>query len=79
MEAAEVNELSLVEGELVVGIFQVHEGWWFGSKADGTSSGLFPAPYVTLVEAPPEPTTSAPPPPSPPPPPAAAVALYEYV
>ena len=43
-----------------MGIFRVDEGWWFGSKADGTRSGLFPAPYVTLVEAPPNQPEKAP-------------------
>jgi len=42
-EAAEDNELSLVEGELIVGIVRPDTHWWCGSRADGTRAGLFPA------------------------------------
>ena len=64
-----------MEGELIVQIVQEDTVWWSGSSADGTWSGLFPAAYVALVEAPTEPEreqspeAEAPPPPPPPPPP----------
>jgi hypothetical protein len=75
--------LSLVEGEHIVGIIQEDTDWWFGTNADGTRSGLFPASYVALVdvstepEPEPEPETEAPPPPPPPPPPPAVPAVPE--
>ncbi|KAI0299910.1 hypothetical protein BC826DRAFT_966879 [Russula brevipes] len=53
-EAAEGDELSLVGGELIVGIIQEATDWWSGSSADGTRAGLFPATYVTLVDMLPE-------------------------
>ncbi|KAI9512504.1 SH3 domain-containing protein [Russula earlei] len=49
-EAAEDNELSLVEGEHIVDIVQEDADWWSGTSADGTRHGLFPAAYVALVE-----------------------------
>ncbi|KAH7904713.1 SH3 domain-containing protein [Hygrophoropsis aurantiaca] len=77
-EAAEDNEMTLVEGELVEQIEEVDEGWWSG-VVGGVKNGLFPSNYVELVEveqpaaeeeaAPPPPL---PPPPSPPPAPATA-------
>ncbi|KAI0245357.1 hypothetical protein BJV78DRAFT_419620 [Lactifluus subvellereus] len=78
-QAVEDNELSLVEGELIVQTVQEDTDWWSGTSADGTRSGLFPAAYVALIEAPAEtdpklePEADAPPPP--PPPPLAAPAI----
>lgn len=40
--AAESNEMTLLEGEIVVQIDQVDEGWWFGVSEDGRKQGLFP-------------------------------------
>ncbi|KAG9295998.1 hypothetical protein G9A89_011850 [Geosiphon pyriformis] len=48
-DAAEDNEMSLVEGEVVTNIIQVDEGWWQGVGEDGIKSGLFPANYVELI------------------------------
>ncbi len=53
-----------------MGIIQEDSHWWFGSSADGTRSGLFPAAYVALLESPAEPEPEseaeeeAPPPPT---------------
>ncbi len=53
-----------------MGIIQEDTHWWFGSSADGTRSGLFPAAYVALLESPAEPEPEseaeeeAPPPPT---------------
>ncbi|KAI8976197.1 hypothetical protein BDB01DRAFT_853248 [Pilobolus umbonatus] len=72
-DASEANEMSLVEGELIVDIDTVDEGWWFGFSEDGKKQGLFPANYVELLAAQES---------SPPPPPKQeehiAVALYDY-
>ncbi|KAI9256458.1 hypothetical protein BDA99DRAFT_441889 [Phascolomyces articulosus] len=48
--AGEANEMTLVEGEVVVQIDQVDEGWWYGVSEDGKKQGLFPANYVQLME-----------------------------
>lgn len=40
--SAEANEMTLVEGEVIVQIDQVDEGWWFGVSEDGKKEGLFP-------------------------------------
>ncbi|ORZ00779.1 hypothetical protein BCR43DRAFT_485770 [Syncephalastrum racemosum] len=48
--AAESNEMTLLEGEIVVQIDQVDEGWWFGVSEDGRKQGLFPSNYVQLIE-----------------------------
>ncbi|CAG8566971.1 10039_t:CDS:10 [Acaulospora morrowiae] len=50
-DAAEDNEMSLVEGEIIKDIVQLDEGWWQGTSEDGTRSGLFPANFVELIEA----------------------------
>lgn len=34
--------MTLNEGEVVVQIDQVDEGWWFGMSEDGKRQGLFP-------------------------------------
>lgn len=82
-EAAEDNEITLVEGQIITGIQQLDEGWWSGITQDG-QEGLFPATYVELLppgedeaEAAPEPEADIPAPPPPPPPPAAPVAAAE--
>ncbi|KAG0171799.1 hypothetical protein DFQ28_004776 [Apophysomyces sp. BC1034] len=49
-EAAESNEMTLIEGETILQIDQVDEGWWFGVSADGKKQGLFPANYVQVLE-----------------------------
>lgn len=38
----EENEMTLNEGEVVVQIDQVDEGWWYGMSEDGKRQGLFP-------------------------------------
>lgn len=80
-DAEEDNELTLREGQKLIHVDQVDEGWWSATGPDG-SVGLFPANYVELLEsqatsqevaAAPEPTAapSAPEvPPAPPAPPA---------
>ncbi|KAL1924197.1 uncharacterized protein VTP21DRAFT_7232 [Calcarisporiella thermophila] len=50
-DAAEENEMSLVEGEIITDIVQVDEGWWQGVGEHGKKSGLFPANYVQILEA----------------------------
>lgn len=49
-EAGEANEMSLVEGEVVVEIDQVDEGWWYGVSEDGKKQGLFPSNYVEVLQ-----------------------------
>ncbi|KAJ6624893.1 SH3 domain-containing protein [Mycena sp. CBHHK59/15] len=72
-DAAEDNEMNLVEGELIEQVEEIDEGWWSGIGPGG-KSGLFPANYVELIEgAPqqepePEPEPEEAPPPPPPPP-----------
>lgn len=47
--AAESNEIDLVEGQLVIRIEKIDEGWWKGVGPDG-KEGLFPADYVEVIE-----------------------------
>ncbi|KAF9971519.1 hypothetical protein BGZ73_005525 [Actinomortierella ambigua] len=49
-EAAEANEMSLVEGEILYNVSELDVGWWSGESEDGARSGLFPANYVELIE-----------------------------
>ncbi|KAF9278837.1 hypothetical protein BGZ68_008325 [Mortierella alpina] len=49
-EKAEENEMSLIEGELILNVTELDVGWWSGESADGTRSGLFPANYVEVVD-----------------------------
>ncbi|CAB4422908.1 unnamed protein product [Rhizophagus irregularis] len=49
-DASEDNEMSLLEGEIIRDIIQLDEGWWRGTSADGSRSGLFPANYVEIIE-----------------------------
>ncbi|KAI7857163.1 hypothetical protein BDC45DRAFT_501835 [Circinella umbellata] len=63
--AGEANEMSLAEGEVVVQIDQVDEGWWYGVSEDGKKQGLFPANYVQLLEEEQQSQTQAPPPAAP--------------
>ncbi|KAI7959476.1 hypothetical protein MJO28_003267 [Puccinia striiformis f. sp. tritici] len=48
-EQADTDEMGLVEGETIINIEQVDEGWWTGMSADGTRQGLFPATCVSLI------------------------------
>ncbi|PKI83088.1 hypothetical protein MVES_003107 [Malassezia vespertilionis] len=48
-EAAEDNELTLREGDVLTHIEQVDEDWWSAKDASG-AVGLFPATYVELLE-----------------------------
>lgn len=74
-EAAEDNELTLVEGAIISHIEQIDEGWWSGVDEHG-QEGLFPASYVELIEGEAEPEEEAAPP-APPAPPAAAASETE--
>ncbi|KAL7415768.1 hypothetical protein BDY24DRAFT_269726 [Mrakia frigida] len=91
-EATEDNELALREGEILVELEMVDEGWW-SAKGETGDVGLFPANYVELLEdeeeeeaaPPPPPAAPAPPPRAPTPEPEAdehqgvvATALYDY-
>ncbi|KAG0258075.1 hypothetical protein DFQ27_004808 [Actinomortierella ambigua] len=49
-EAAEANEMSLLEGEILFNVSELDVGWWSGESEDGARSGLFPANYVELIE-----------------------------
>ncbi|KAG0269366.1 hypothetical protein BGZ95_002101 [Linnemannia exigua] len=49
-EQAEENEMSLIEGEIIINVTELDVGWWSGESIDGTRSGLFPANYVEVVE-----------------------------
>ncbi|KAI5449642.1 actin binding protein, variant 2 [Naganishia albida] len=86
-EAAEDNEVSFQEGEILTQIEQTDADWWTGTNSHG-QRGLFPANYVTLLE---DEIEAAPPaPPAPPPMPARqesaaatpkgkwAIAQYDY-
>jgi hypothetical protein len=42
LSKADTDELGLVEGETIINIEQVDEGWWTGMSEDGTRQGLFP-------------------------------------
>jgi len=48
-DAAEENEISLAEGQVVGEIDMVDEDWWAGRNAAG-EHGLFPSNYVELME-----------------------------
>ena len=48
-EAAEENEMSLIEGEILEQVDQIDEGWWSAVGDGGAKSGLFPANYVELL------------------------------
>ncbi|CDZ97972.1 Drebrins and related actin binding proteins [Phaffia rhodozyma] len=48
-EATEDNELGFNEGDVLVEVDQVDEGWWSAKGPDGRV-GLFPANYVELIE-----------------------------
>ncbi|CCV00546.1 unnamed protein product [Malassezia sympodialis ATCC 42132] len=77
-DAEEDNELSLREGQKLIHVDQVDEGWWSATGPDG-SVGLFPANYVELLEpppAPPAPSASAPETAAAPT--NSAIALYDY-
>ncbi|KAF9961766.1 hypothetical protein BGZ72_002005 [Mortierella alpina] len=49
-EKAEENEMSLIEGEVILNVTELDVGWWSGESADGSRSGLFPANYVEVIE-----------------------------
>ncbi|KAG0075447.1 hypothetical protein BGZ90_009881 [Linnemannia elongata] len=49
-EQAEENEMSLIEGEIIVNVTELDVGWWSGESVDGARSGLFPANYVEVIE-----------------------------
>ncbi|CAO3612297.1 unnamed protein product [Cunninghamella blakesleeana] len=49
-EAGEANEMSLLEGEVILEIDQVDEGWWYGVSEDGKKQGLFPSNYVEVLQ-----------------------------
>jgi hypothetical protein len=49
-QAQEDNELSLKEGDRLVEVEKVDEGWWFGVNEKSKISGLFPATYVQLAD-----------------------------
>lgn len=46
----EENEMTLEEGEILIKINQIDEGWWSATSLDGTREGLFPANYVELID-----------------------------
>ncbi|TLD04759.1 uncharacterized protein PgNI_09885 [Pyricularia grisea] len=71
-EAAEDNEIELVDGQYVTDIEMVDEDWWMGTNSRG-ERGLFPSNYVELVEDD-DAGAAAPPPPAPAPAPAQAPA-----
>lgn len=62
-EAAEDNEIELVDGQYVTDIEMVDEDWWMGTNSRG-ERGLFPSNYVELVEDD-DAGAAAPPPPAP--------------
>ncbi|KAF9134510.1 hypothetical protein BGW39_006775 [Mortierella sp. 14UC] len=49
-EKSEENEMSLIEGEIILNVTELDVGWWSGESEDGTRSGLFPANYVEVIE-----------------------------
>ncbi|KAJ9111801.1 hypothetical protein QFC22_006460 [Naganishia vaughanmartiniae] len=48
-QAAEDNEVSFAENDILTQIEQTDEAWWTGTNPQG-QRGLFPANYVTLLE-----------------------------
>ncbi|RHZ88886.1 hypothetical protein Glove_21g383 [Diversispora epigaea] len=48
--AANGDELSLNEGELIRDIIEVIGGWWKGTSEDGTRTGLFPINFVEFID-----------------------------
>ncbi len=48
-EAAEENELTLVEGAIISNIEQIDEGWWSGVDEHG-HVGLLPSSYIELID-----------------------------
>ncbi|KAJ3315811.1 hypothetical protein HDV04_000018 [Boothiomyces sp. JEL0838] len=84
----ESNEIPLAEGEIIKNILEIDEGWWQGTNSHG-QTGLFPANYVEVTQAAPQPVSLPPrepehvPAPAPPPVQAVpaqkqAIALYDY-
>ncbi|KAI3634117.1 hypothetical protein MIR68_007721 [Amoeboaphelidium protococcarum] len=64
-DAAEFNELSLKEGQIVHNVQELDVGWWFGEimAADGVTverSGIFPANYVEYIKSDAAPAASHP-------------------
>ncbi|KAF9954396.1 hypothetical protein BGZ70_010581, partial [Mortierella alpina] len=49
-EKAEENEMSLIEGEVILNVTELDVGWWSGESTDGSRSGLFPANYVEVID-----------------------------
>eukprot|EP00730_Choanoeca_flexa_P004575 TRINITY_DN11737_c0_g1_i7.p1 TRINITY_DN11737_c0_g1~~TRINITY_DN11737_c0_g1_i7.p1 ORF type:complete len:124 (+),score=14.81 TRINITY_DN11737_c0_g1_i7:141-512(+) len=47
-EAADDDELSLVEGELITNVKQEEGGWWEGTSPSG-KTGMFPDNFVEVV------------------------------
>ncbi|KAF9581777.1 hypothetical protein BGW38_001088 [Lunasporangiospora selenospora] len=58
-EKAEENEMSLIEGEVILNVTELDVGWWSGESKDGTRSGLFPANYVEVIESEEQPANGA--------------------
>ncbi|RKP17249.1 hypothetical protein ROZALSC1DRAFT_16557 [Rozella allomycis CSF55] len=46
---AEIDELSIKEGEILINISKIDENWWLGTKESNNQTGLFPATYVEKV------------------------------
>ncbi|KAG0259227.1 hypothetical protein BG011_002782 [Mortierella polycephala] len=49
-EKAEENEMSLMEGEVIMNVTELDVGWWSGESVDGSRGGLFPANYVEVID-----------------------------
>ncbi|KAK7206191.1 hypothetical protein BZA70DRAFT_236611 [Myxozyma melibiosi] len=67
-EAETEDELTLNPGDVVIVTEEIDPGWWIGELASSGQSGLFPAPYCTVISegngasangAPPKPLKSA--------------------
>lgn len=47
--AAEADEVSLIEGDLILDVEQIDEGWMFGCNQRTGQRGMLPANYVRPV------------------------------
>ncbi|KAJ3212627.1 Triose-phosphate Transporter [Entophlyctis luteolus] len=61
-DAAESNELSFLEGDIISEIEKVDDGWWQGKNRNGVV-GLFPQNYVEEIKSNPSPSYGSAPPP----------------
>lgn len=47
--AADVDEISFLDGDLIVDVQQIDEGWMYGTVERTGDTGMLPANYVEAV------------------------------